>query len=501
MQKENISVGIGSKLIGNIFAYGVGGVIVKVISFLLLPVFTNYLAPEDYGIISLLLSISDFFALLFMTGLSTVTGAHYFESNEHSHKATVIWSYFTLLVVLGFGFVVIGYILAGKISLLLFGNSQHVYLIKVILITTVFSLLIEPFALYLKFEQKARIYSLLMVITALMTISFNLLMVVVLRGGARGMIESISLSRGIGALMMMSIVTYGFYLRYVFSIHTAIELFKLGLPLLPSSIFMFVMAENAKYVSQYLSGLNIVGLYQVGMNLTLPIYIAVNSFASAWFPFFMAYLNEQKTVQRILARWTTYYVAGFGALTLMFFVWAKPVVYLMTQPAYVSAYKVIGLIATGHFLLGLFYVLSPAMYYARELTARIPIQLVAVIVGVFLSLILIPTYGLIGAGLSFAGGYAAQIVLLVLWNFYRRHKYITIPYEWHKLVSLGFFYILCTGFTVVRWDIPIGIYDIVISIVITVIVILYLLLIIGKDVLYEKLLVDYLRSISFRKKD
>lgn len=494
-------MGAGNKLIGNMFAYGVGGVAVKVISFLLLPIFTNYLTPEDYGIIALLISISDFFALLFMTGLSIVAGSYYFESNEQSHKAKVIWSYFTLLVGLGFGFVVVGYIVSEKISLLLFGSTQHVYLVKVVLVTTLFSLLIDPFAAYLKLEQKARAYSLLMVITALVTITFNLLMVVVLRGGARGMIESICFSRGIGALMMMSIVVFVFSLRYVFSIRTAIKLFKLGLPLLPSSIFMFFMAENAKYVSQYLSSLNTVGLYQVGMNLSLPIYIAVNSFAAAWFPFFMAYLNEQKTAQEILARWSTYYVAGFGALTLMFFLWAKPVVYLMTQPAYVSAYKVIGLIATGHFLLGLFYILSPPMYYARELAARIPIQLVTVVVGIFLSLLLIPRYELVGAGLSFAGGYAVQIILLMFWNFYRRHKYITIAYEWRKLISLGCLYIFCAGLTVLRWDIPIGIYDIVISIVVTVIAALWLVLIIGKDVLYEKFLVDCLRRISLCKKD
>jgi O-antigen/teichoic acid export membrane protein len=490
-------VGAGNRLIANIFAYGVGGIAVKVISFFLLPVFTNYLTPEDYGTISLLISMSDFFAILFMTGFSTAAGAYYFESNEQNHRAKVIWSYFTLLTVFGAGFVITGYILAEKISWLLFVSDRYVYLVKISLITTLFSLLIDPFGVYLKLEQKARTFTILMVITTFLTVALNFLMVVVLQCGARGMIESISFSRGVGVLLMMGSVIFGFSLRYAFSLDTAITLFKSGLPLLPSSIFMFVMAENVKYVSQYKSGLDTVGLYQVGMNLALPIYIAVNSFVSAWLPFFMTYMHDQDSARYVLARWTTYYIAGFGAIALMFFVWAKPVVYLMTQPAYTSAYKVIGLIATGHFLLGVFYLLSPPMYYARELTARIPVQLGAVVLGILLSLILIPGYGLVGAGLAFAGGYMIQVILLILWNFYRRKKYISIPYEWRKLGFTMSFFVLIAFLTVLRWDLPMGIYDIMVSAVITVIVTSYLILIMGKDI-YEKILMAYLQQIRYK---
>src|SRR3989339_44992 len=74
------------RLIKGSLIYGVGGFFTKFISILILPLFTFYLTPKDYGVMSMLNFLVIFLSTLFSFGLGTAIGICYFDQKDEKHK-------------------------------------------------------------------------------------------------------------------------------------------------------------------------------------------------------------------------------------------------------------------------------------------------------------------------------------------------------------------------------------------------------------------------------
>src|SRR5688572_16139034 len=86
------------QLARGIFIYGVGSVLSKIISFFLLPLYTNYLTPAEYGISSILGIVSMIITSVFCFGFGTSIGMIYFDVEGKKEKSEIISSAFAILV-------------------------------------------------------------------------------------------------------------------------------------------------------------------------------------------------------------------------------------------------------------------------------------------------------------------------------------------------------------------------------------------------------------------
>src|SRR4030067_396896 len=77
--------------------YGIGGILNRSVNFLLLPVFTSYLTPADYGIFSILGLIGFIVTPVFSLGSGVSMGICYFEGGTQEKKEATIWTTFTML--------------------------------------------------------------------------------------------------------------------------------------------------------------------------------------------------------------------------------------------------------------------------------------------------------------------------------------------------------------------------------------------------------------------
>jgi O-antigen/teichoic acid export membrane protein len=164
-------------------------------------------------------------------------------------------------------------------------------------------------------------------------------------------------------------------------------------------------------------------------------------------PYFMSFLDKKDEARILFGRILTYYIFGVGSLSLAFFIFAKPVVMIMTQPNFHQAYKVVGLSAGAQFLTGAFSIFLPGIYFAKEVKYVGVVQAVAAALSVVLNLLLIPSLGLLGAGLALMLGMLAMAGLQHAWNFKHRAKYLNVKYEWNRILWFGLLYIACMFLT------------------------------------------------------
>jgi O-antigen/teichoic acid export membrane protein len=428
------------KLGKNTFLYGAGRMLNRFVNFLLLPVYTAYLTTADYGIISILGLISLIAVPLFSMGLGAAMGAVYFNEDGIEHREQTIWTTFGILLISAVTLSATGIAIAKTISVVTLQTAEYSYFVRITLVSALAGTLSIPFMLYLQFEEKAKLFVILTTLSTLISISIGIAMVVVLRRGVQGMVEATLLGQTINlALFIVPAMA-----KLKFRLHYSLgrELLGFGIPLIPSFGLLFVLQHSSKYVLRMFEGLDVVGVYEIGFTVGMIMNLLIAAFTTAWFPFFMSFIGKEEEARTIFGRVITYYVFGFGALTMLFFLLARPVIIIMTQPAFHEAYKVVGLSASAQFFIGMYSLLLPGIYFAKEAQYQSLIQLLPAIMAFVLNLCLIPIFGLQGAGVSLAVGALILPVTTHAWNLKRKHIYLKIDYQWKRVLQIGTVYFI-----------------------------------------------------------
>src|SRR5438045_6937097 len=70
--------------------YGLGSVVARVLGVLLLPLYTRYLSPSDYGLIETLVALSAVLTALVAQGMKSAFFRFYFDSAETERRLLVV---------------------------------------------------------------------------------------------------------------------------------------------------------------------------------------------------------------------------------------------------------------------------------------------------------------------------------------------------------------------------------------------------------------------------
>lgn len=419
--------------------YGIGQTLLRLTSLLLLPLFTRYLTPADYGVSGLLALLAAVVTPVFALGMGTAIGLCYFQGGEIEYRATTIWSAFAILLGAAALLTLIGFTFGREISMLVLRTPAHYSLVALFLFGTALSIIVLPFMLYLQMEERAGLYVLITMLATAISLGAGVIMVVSLRRGVQGLIESTVI--GQGATLILFAIPALMRLPIRVNWLVARRLIRLGVPLVPSFAFVFIMQQGNKYALQWFEGLESVGIYSVGYNLGVVMTLIVSGFTTAWTPYFLSFVERRDEARILFGKIMSYYVLGFGTLSLLFYIGARPLVLLMTKPAFHSAYIVVGPVATAQFLVGVFSLLLPGMYFAEEVSFLALLQGVAAVASVALGVVLIPPLGLLGSVIALILGTLVMVLLQVAWNFSRRRDYLVVNYERRRLLWFAICYV------------------------------------------------------------
>ena len=79
--------------------YGIANLLDRIISFIMIPVYTRFLTPSDYGILELLYITSSVLSIFIGVGIESAVGRFYFDYKEQKDRNMVISTAY-----IGFGF-------------------------------------------------------------------------------------------------------------------------------------------------------------------------------------------------------------------------------------------------------------------------------------------------------------------------------------------------------------------------------------------------------------
>jgi O-antigen/teichoic acid export membrane protein len=425
------------------FIYGIGSFLNRFIGFLLLPVFTSYLTPEEFGILAMLSLLALLLQPVFGLGLGAAMGPSYFSGGGGDARSSAVWTAFALNVLSAGALVVLACAMPAALGALVRLPPERAMLVVWALMGCALTILTTPFSQRVQFEKQARRYVAVTLVTALATILASVVTVVHLGMGVTGMV----LSQFFGNLItFLAFLWIGLKAtRPTLDLVIAKQLIRLGLPLVPSFACLFILMHANKYFLEWHAGLDAVGIYSMGFNLGMTLSIVTNGISTAWFPFFMSYMDRQEEGAAVFRRIFTYYVIGIGFLCLVFFLVAKPVVLFMAQESFHAAAPVVGFAALANFFQAACSFFLPGFYFAKEVKYIALAQGIAAVLAMVCNYLLIAGYGIIGAALGLALGNLLLAAMVYIWNRFNAPRYIIVRYEWGRIAAFSMLAILVLG--------------------------------------------------------
>jgi O-antigen/teichoic acid export membrane protein len=414
--------------------YGIGSVITRFIALITLPFFTTHLDTKEYGIVGMLSLLSSILQPIFSLGLGAAMGTCYFEKNEENHKSETVWSVFLIHLVSSFVLVIIGWAFPAFIAKLIRLTENDSLLVSLSITGVGFTILTTSFMQWLQFEKKAKQYVFFTLISSLISISVCIYTVLYLGLGVKGMILGQVFGNTFLFLAFFILGTKNTTIKINFRIVK--DLLNIGLALLPAFFFLFLLMNSNKYILESISGLDSVGIYSIGFSIGMTISIITNGISSAWYPFFMSYVNRQNEISILFGKILNYYFFIIGFIVVQYFIFAKPVLLILVNERYVQSHLIIGYVALANFCQMLFNFLLPGIYFHKDVKFISYIQGVSVLLSIPFTYVLIHKFTIVGAGIALFQSNLSLPIVLFIWNLYRYKNYAIIQYDWKRIFSV-----------------------------------------------------------------
>jgi O-antigen/teichoic acid export membrane protein len=380
------------------FTYWIGVMLAKIVGFLLIPLYTRYLTPADYGIIELLHLTADVAALLIGMQISQGVFRFYQAYESQTEKDLVVSTALISMLVLGIAMAAILNILARPITLLVFGSDAYLGYFRFFSSIYPLTLIIEvPFAL-IRIKGRSKLFILCNFLNFLFTISLSIVFVVYMGWGVWGVIISPAIT--FTSLAIFLIKRTFSEVGVSFSFKMVKQIFRFTIPLVPAGIGMFVLHFSDRYFVKHFCSLSDVGIYSLGYKFGFIVSVMVIAPFNLIWQTYMYELAKEKNASEIYGRVLTYFTFVLVFTGLAISIPSREIIRIITIPAFFRASGVIPMIVSAYVLSGVNIIFQAGLLVKGKSHYIGIITFSTAVLNLMGNYFFVSTLGIIGAAIS-----------------------------------------------------------------------------------------------------
>lgn len=386
------------KIFTNAALYTFSSFLQKGIGFFLLPVYTYYLTPEDYGMLNVVTTIVSFLSQLFMMSLHAAASRFHFNSEKIEYRAKV-WGTILILVLLNSLFWGILVMVFHKYLIDPIAKGINFYpLFFFSIIGTILSPLYQFYQQWLRNLQNGVRYTINAVSYFILQVILNLIGLVFLGLGVLSPI----LASLIVAVVFFIISLWRFVPNVTFRYDKQIakDALKYSLPLIPHNVAGYWSHTIDRIMLNNMLNSSSVGLYSIGSHIGTvigEIAMSINKAFSPWcFEKMTKNENEGYEKMYIFADMSIIALSLVAMLVSMF---SPEVLGLMTSKAYGTAWMPVVFICFGKVAQCLYFFFCQPLFFSHTKYVMY-VSLAALVANVICNLLFIPMFGIIGTGVA-----------------------------------------------------------------------------------------------------
>jgi O-antigen/teichoic acid export membrane protein len=409
-------------LLKPLLIYSASGIVLRSISFLIIPFALRYLSPQEYGQLALLTSFITIGTTLAGLGLRQVLAIEYFHRQE-SERSTLIKEIITIYCVI---------IMPLLIILFRFPSLTKFFLVEDISTTAICIALISIFLTFfneltyqlLQYTKRASLLAFLQISAALCAAAGTCALVCFLHSGYIGVLAAQCVSISYVSIVSAPLLFKNFSInKKDLSAHlqkASIYIIR-GFPFIPGILCSWLLACGNRWLLAHYSSLHAVGIYAIADTCCQVFYFLVlNPWSCAYIPHIFSQYSEHKQNLAIVEHtnqktmWLSM-ITLFIAITVGFFI-GKPFVLNILPAAYhESLHYVLPLMYGQIFLLGSYFNACIIQFHKRTYLLAL-LLLIPASISLLMARILIMHYATYGCVFANVIGYICYFVLTFFFN-------------------------------------------------------------------------------------
>lgn len=378
--------------------FGAGAILGRLASIVLLPVYTHYLAPTDYGVMAILDLAINLLSIVAGAGIASAATRAHFNGTDDTHHDRVWWTAVLTAMVAAGLIMVPAFVLRARLSVFLFGSILHDggYYLAIALPTLWIGSVTYVVDSYFRSLKASSFVVRLGLFRLLLNILLNMTFLVGWKMGVSGILWGNLLSAGI-----VSLIQGAWFMRarrrILFDWPLARTYWHFGWPLVVFGLFSTVMHEADRYVLRLFVSLEAVGLYSVAYQIGQGVNtLVVSPFAGIWAVIIYEIAKEPDAKVTFSHVFKNYFFF-LSLVLLLASLFARPILYLMAPAEYAPAADIVPVVCLAYLFFSIHeHFKVPAMLAGRTGALLAPVILAAG-ANVALNFALVPALGAIGA--------------------------------------------------------------------------------------------------------
>jgi O-antigen/teichoic acid export membrane protein len=446
------------KLFKQTFVYGLATVLPRMLSFILVPIYTKVMPnPALYGEVSVIFAWFAIFNVVLAYGMETAFFRFFYKADN---KNKVISTSLISIIATTVLFFILALVFQN--SLASWSGIDVKYIEYAIYILALDALVIIPFS-WLRATDKSMRYAIIKIANVTINLGLNVFLLIYLSEIVSNNPESginiiykpdfqisyifISnlIASGITLILMLELY---FKNKYDFDVALWKKMMKYAWPILIAGIAFTINEVFDRILLQYLLPENIakaeIGKYSACYKLAVFMTLFATGFRLGIEPFFFSHSNSENP-QKAYAQITNYFVILGSTILLTVIVFADVLkVLIVRNEAYWEAMPVVPILILASFFLGIYHNLSVWYKVTDKTRYGAFISGIGAIITLLINYFGIPHFGYVASAFATLLAYGTMMIL----SYYIGKKQYPIPYNLRKI---GFYLSISILFSILSF--------------------------------------------------
>lgn len=415
------------KLIKSVSVYTFSNIFNSGISFLLLPIFTKYLSPADYGYLSLTYVMVALVAPFIHLAIHSGVQVEYFKLGKNDLPKYVS-SGISNCIFSALIFVFILTITAPTLEGWLNYPAIWMSIIPIIaFLQVVPNFLLSIFQIE-SFPFKYAKYSLSM---SLSNMALGLLLVIVFKLNWEGRVISWVATYSVFTIIGVLVLIKKELLKFKISKKYSMSALQFGIPLIPHLIGSVVIDSLDRLFITKMVGVEQLGIYNVGYQVGMVISLIQHSFTLAYTPILFKNLKSGGQKNKIFIVRISYLFV-FGLVVFLGLLWLVSPIFFeyLIDSRFSDGIKFVFWVGLGYLFLGMYKMVTGYIFYLKRTTILGYLSVFNVALNIVLNYYLILKFGALGAAYATVLSYLALFIIVAIIS------YKLYPMPWFRFTKI-----------------------------------------------------------------
>lgn len=411
--------------IKNSLIYLSSSILSKSVPFLLLPIMTKYLTPEEYGVLSIYLICISFYTAFIGMNIHTNISKNFFKI-EKKELAVYIGNIFYIL---GFSFIV--YFIFTYI-LTIFWNEVFSIPSNWLLIIPFISVMIminELNTTILRNEQRAYMFGIFELSNMIIKMGLTILFLLIFSLNWYSQVIGTFLGCLLFLILGIGYMKKRDYISMKFDKEKIKSILNISIPLIPHVLGGVIIAMSDRFFIERMIGLEAVGIYSVGYMFGMVVMLFTDAFIKAWSPWFYKNLAEPSDSKKEkIVKYTYIYIIGIFLLSIIISIVGIFILPYFVDEKYFAAKEFILWISLGYAVQGVYKIFFPYLVHISRTTFLAFSSIMAAILNLIFNYVFIKEFGAIGAAYATILSFLVSAILV----FWYQQKHYFMPWKINK---------------------------------------------------------------------